>query len=119
MIWSHGVPDGPGTVQFRFTGMLGINPLVTCSFTVTDDEDTGMIVISYETTEPTLTIRALAGSFTIQPLQDGRRCLVTQEFVVAALIMDKDRLLDELKTDALAIRDRMEEVARAGAKKEG
>jgi hypothetical protein len=98
--------DG-GEVYFRFRGDFGIEPEARCRYTV-EEEEGESVDIRYEMVDPSIALRALKGGFLLRSIRDGEYTFVQQEFLVSALIMDRQAMLAELEADADAIRARVE-----------
>lgn len=103
--------EGGGEVRFQFKGVMGLNPVADCMFT--EEYDEGISKIKFEMINRSMTLRALQGAFEIRSIKGGRETLVTQEFLVAALMMNRESLLADLKADAEAIRAEAERRAAA------
>ena len=68
------------------------------------DDETGVVVIRYEMTDPGMTIWGLKGGFELRPVRKGTRTLVNQHFLVSAIMMNRESFIQELRRDAEAIR---------------
>lgn len=94
-------PKG-GTVFYRFRGSLGVEPRATCVYAVEDEGETW--TLTFRMTDSSMTLRALEGSFSLRSVDGGKKTLVEQTFLVSAIVMNRESLLEELRTDAEAIR---------------
>lgn len=102
-------PDG-GTVLFRFRGMAGIDPEATCNYTV---RQSGKIWrLAFDMRNSSVSLWALKGSFVVKPAKKGTASLVRQRFLLSAIVMDRQKLLEDLAADARAFRKRAIEIAK-------
>jgi hypothetical protein len=101
-----------GQVMFRFRGAAGVHPQANCVYKI--EREDGRFKLTYEMTDPSFALWALNGAFALRPVEGGTKTWVEQEFLVSALVANKQSLLAELKTDAEAIKARAEQVAAGG-----
>ncbi|MHC4861649.1 MAG: SRPBCC family protein [Planctomycetota bacterium] len=99
--------EGGGIVRFKFRAG-GFDPVATCRYTVVHDRKSGDVAIRYVMTDPGVALWGLRGGFDLRPLAGGPHTLVDQHFLVSAIMMNRERFLEELRRDAEAIRDRAE-----------
>jgi len=101
--------DG-GEVVYRFRGLAGIDPNADCRYEMEGDGD--RFDLTYEMTDSSMALWGLNGGFSLRAVDGGRKTLVRQEFLLSAIMMDRRRLLEDLRLDAAAIRARAETRAR-------
>lgn len=98
-------PEG-GEAFFQFRSAFGFEPHATCRFTV--GEEDGVTVITYAMTDSSFALWALDGGFRLTPVGNGDVVLIDQQFLVSALVTNRQALLQELETDARAIIEHLE-----------